>query len=912
MSVESITGLVGRESELAAIERLLEGARQGGSGSLVVRGDAGMGKSALLRYAIERAAGMLTLSVTGVEVESDLDFAGLHGLVRPIEHELSQLPELQRGAVAAALGLAPAEGADRFLVAAGVLSLLSAAADRGPLLCVVDDAQWLDVPSADALVFTARRVAAEGIVILFAAREGELRRFDAAGLAELTLEGLGRDLAMMLLEHSAPDAPAYVRERLLAEAAGNPLALLELPAGLSPEQVSGDSPLPQALPLTARLRATFMKRVRALPSGTQTAMLVAAAEDTGELRVVQEAAAELGLAVDALDPAEEVGMVHIREGRVWFRHPLVRTAVYESAVRGRRERVHKALADVLAGEGREDRSVWHRAMATEATDEELAGALEALAGQSQRRGGHASAASAFERAARISEQESARGRRLAAAAEAAFVAGQVDRAVDLVRRALKFAEPTERARLLYLSGLISAFAGSLPGALDALLEGLEATEEPSLILELLMEAGVVAAFVEDHERELAICRRASRVPADTDAERFVVCQLTSSVADHEGDFARAQMLWERTVELAEGLDRPRHLLWASEGASRAGHLGDGLRFASRAVRIARERGLVSTLPLALQVEASQLVGRGQFDLAYASAQESQRLVGDLGHPVAWSLADLATIDAVRGDEQHTREHAAEAQAVVASSGARLLGRRTARALALLDLGLGQPSAALDRLLGSVLDMRPESDYVFVLGVPDAVEAACRAQRLNEVAPHLDRYRQCFAPSSNRARLALLARCEALADEVDAERHFRDAVELSDALSPFDRARTELLYGEWLRRQRRRTDARRRLRTALDRFAQLGARPWESRARSELRASGETARRRDPSTRDQLTPQELQIARLVASGMSNPEVAGQLFLSPRTIDYHLRKVFAKLEITSRTELARMSLGELHTV
>ena len=870
-----------------------------------------MGKTALLRYASERAAGMTTLSVTGVEVESDLDFAGLHGLVRPVEHDLARLPELQRGAVAAALGIAPAGGADRFLVAAGVLSLLSAVADRGPLLCVIDDAQWLDVPSADALVFTARRVAAEGIAILFASREGELRRFDAAGLAELTLEGLDRDLAITLLQQSAPDAPGHVRERLLAEAAGNPLALLELPAGLSPEQLSGQSPLPQALPLTARLSATFTKRVRALPSAAQSAMLVAAAEDTGELRVVQDAAAQLGLAIDALDPAEEVGMVHVREGRVRFRHPLVRTAVYESATRGRRERVHKALADVLAGEGREDRSVWHRAMATEAADEELAVALEVLAGQSQRRGGHASAASAFERAARMSEHQSARRRRLAAAAEAAFAASQLDWAVALVRRALTFASPTERARLLYLNGLILGFAGSLPGSLDALLEGLETAQDSALVLELLMEAGVAAAFVEDHAREVAICRRASQMPAETDAERFVVAQLTSSVADHEGDFSRAQMLWKRSVELAERLDRPRHLLWASEGASRAGHLGDGLRFASRAVEIARERGLVSTLPLALAVEASQLVGRGQFDLAYASAQESQRLVSDLGHPVAWSLADLATIDAVRGNEQQSREHADEAQAVAASSGARLLGRRTARALALLDLGLGRPSPALDRLLGSVLDMRPESDYVFVLGVPDAVEAAVRSQRLDDVVPHLDRYRECFAPSCNRARLALLARCEALADEVDAERHFGDAVELSDALSPFDRARTELLYGEWLRRQRRRTDARPRLRTALDQFAQLGARPWETRARSELRASGETARRRDPSTRDQLTPQELQIARLVAGGMSNPEVAGQLFLSPRTIDYHLRKVFAKLEITSRAELARMSLGAQHT-
>ncbi|HJS97040.1 MAG TPA: LuxR C-terminal-related transcriptional regulator [Solirubrobacteraceae bacterium] len=311
------------------------------------------------------------------------------------------------------------------------------------------------------------------------------------------------------------------------------------------------------------------------------------------------------------------------------------------------------------------------------------------------------------------------------------------------------------------------------------------------------------------------------------------------------------------------------------------------------------------------MEASQLVGRSQFDLAYASARESQRLVGDLGYPVTWSVADLATIDAVRGDEKHTHEHAAEAQALVASSGASLVGRKTARALALLDLGLGRPSEALDRLLGSVLDMRPESDYLFVLGVPDAVEAASRSQRLDDVAQILVRYRKCFAPSANRARLSLLARCEALADEMHAERHFHDAIELSDALSPFDRARTELLYGEWLRRHRRRADARPRLRTALEQFAQLGARPWETRARSELRASGETARRRDPSTRDQLTPQELQIARLVAGGKTNPEAAAELFLSPRTIDYHLRKVFVKLEITSRAELARISLGDLCT-
>ncbi len=900
--------LVGRERECAVIDRLLGAAARGESGVLVVRGEAGIGKTALLGYAAARATDMRVLRATGVEAEHDLAFAGLHGLLWPIIDELPCLPEPQRAALSAALGLAAGDGRDRFLAAAGALTLLAAAAEAKPLLCLIDDAQWLDAPSADALLFTARRLVAEGVLILFGAREGDPRRFDAPGLEVLMLKGLDRELSEALLSRASSQVAPAVQERLLSEAAGNPLALLELPVALSDSQLTGKAQLPGALPLTARLRGVFIQRVERLPQSTQMALLVAAAEETGELAVILRAAAELMLPQNALDPAEETGLVRAQGAALTFRHPLVRSAVYDSAPIGRRQRVHAVLATVLGAEQHSDRALWHRAMATLTPDDELACALEASAARSQQRGGHASAATAFERAAELGDGDAARATRLARAAEAAWVAGQADRAADLVRRALAFAEPTERARLSYLSGLISAFAGSLPGALTALLEGLEATEEPSLILEMLMEAGVVAAFVEDHERELAVCRQASQTPAETDAERFVVCQLTSSVADHEGDFARAQMLWERTVELAEGLDRPRHLLWASEGASRAGHLGDGLQFASRAVRIARERGLVSTLPLALQVEASQLVGRGQFDLAYASAQESERLVADLGHPVAWSLADLATIDAVRGDEQQAREHASEAQAVVARSGARLLGRRTARALALLDLGLGQPSAALDRLLGSVLDMRPESDYVFVLGVPDAVEAASRSQRLDEVASHLDRYRQCFAPTSNRARLALLARCEALVDGVDAERHFRDAVELSDALSPFDRARTELLYGEWLRRHRRRIDARFHLRAALEIFQQLATTPWEARARSELRASGETARKRDPSTRDQLTPQELQISRLVASGKSNPEVAAQLFLSPRTIDYHLRKVFTKLEIASRADLADLDLGE----
>ena len=584
--------LVGRARECAAIDRLLGGTARGQSGVLVVRGEAGMGKTALLGYAATRADDMRVLHATGVEAEHDLAFAGLHGLVWPIVDELRRLPEPQRGALAAALGLAPGDGRDRFLASAGALTLLAAAAEAKPVLCLIDDAQWLDAPSADALVFTARRIAAEGIVILFGAREGEPRRFDAPGLEELTLKGLDRESSEALLGRASSQLAPAVQDRLLSEAEGNPLALLELPVALSESQLTGKAQLPGALPLTARLRGLFIQRIERLPQVTQTALLVAAAEERGELAVTLRAAAELTLPPNALDPAEETGMVRTQGAALAFRHPLVRSAVYDSAPAGRRQQVHAALATVLGSEQHSDRALWHRAMATLTPDDELACALEASAARSQQRGGHASAATAFERAAELSDGDAACATRLARAAEAAWVAGQADRARSLIDRALPAADHHQRARLLYLSGLISAFAGSLPGALTALLEGVEATEEPSLILELLMEAGVVAAFVEDHERELAICRQASQTPAKTDAERFVVCQLTSSVADHEGDFARAQMLWERTVELAEGLDRPRHLLWASEGASRAGHLGDGLQFASRAVRIARERGLV--------------------------------------------------------------------------------------------------------------------------------------------------------------------------------------------------------------------------------------------------------------------------------------------------------------------------------
>ena len=889
------------------IDGLLEAATRGDSGSVVLRGEAGIGKSALLDYAAERATGMQVLRVTGMEDESDLAFSGLHALLWPILGRLDELPVPQREALAAALGLGPPEGSERFLISAGVLSLLAAAAEERPVVCLIDDAQWLDVPSGDALMFTARRLAAEGVVLLFAVREDDRGRLETPG-AEIVLDSLDREQAVALLEYAGREVASSVRERLLSEAAGNPLALLELPSGLSDEQLAGHTGLPDAIPLTARLQAAFQRRVEEMPADTRAALLLAAADGSGELQALFQAAGELGLSTDALDPAEQGGLVAIVGDRLAFRHPLVRSAVYESATFNDRLRAHAALAAACSAETQTDRRVWHQAVATLTADDEIAAELEASADRSRARGGHASATTAYERAAQLSTTESARARRLTTAAGAAFVAGQMDRASSLVDRSLPTADRPSRARLLGLRGMIDGFGGSLADAVSALLEGIELSDDASFSLGMVLEACGMAMPLGDYDQLLRLCRRAAEFSPVTDHDRFIVVLLTGLAAEFEGDYDRGAALAMEASEIAARLVNPRCLIWLAGTVGRVGNWGDGLRHATRAVRLARERGYVATLPQALEAQASQLIGLSQFDLAYAVAHEARQLAFDLGIPWAgsWALADLAYVDSVRGDEELAHAHLKElAQLTTSMSPAVPAGMN--RALGTLALVLGRPSEALDRLLASIAPVRPQSNPMLVGGVPDAIEAAARAERSEEMAEHLARYAAWVESFPNPARRALLARCQALADESDAEQRFAEAIGLIDALAPFDRARTQLLYGEWLRRERRRTDARPHLRAALEAFEQLRVSPWAERARSELRASGETARRRDTSTRDQLTPQELRVADLAAGGMTNAEIGAQLFLSPRTIDYHLRKVFAKLDIASRSDLARVSLS-----
>jgi AAA ATPase domain len=753
--LERLSGaLVGRERECASIDRLFEVVARGESSSLVLRGEAGIGKTALLQYAEEQGAGSTVLRTAGVEAEADLAFAGLHGLLRPILDKLGELPEAQSAALAGALGLAPSSGADRLLMSAATLSMLAAAADEVPVLCLVDDVQFLDAASAEALLFSARRLAAEPVALIFAAREGAGRAFAAPGLPELSLEGLGGAAATRLVATSAPAATDAVRDWLLAQAAGNPLALLELPRSLSAAQLQGRARLPETTPLTTRLRSAFIQRIDGLDHPTRTALLIAALDDEGEAATVLSAAKQAGLPDDALDSAEAAGLVRVGDGGIVFRHPLVRSALVESSTDSQRRGAHAALAAALGAAAQGDRRVWHQALAALAADEQIAEALEASAWRSRARAGHASAATAFARAAELSVDEARRIGRLAAAAEAAWAAGQPERARELIARAIPLATGEARVRLLHLRGVIEARTGDVRTGVAVLLEAAGASGGGSLTLELLSEATEAASYAGEYAQAAMIGARAGGIEPASETDRFRVASLTGMAAELGGEHRRAAPLLEEAIERVEQLEDPRALIWTSYFATTGGTHGDGLPWANRAVAIARERALLDVLPVALWRQAAGLLGQGRFNLASAAAEEGLRLASDFGDSwgASWNLATLALADAFRGDESRARAHAAEAVELATTSGATLIAGFAERALGLLELTLGRPSEATDRLLLVTDPDRPESNPVVGRPpVPDLIEAAARCGRLPEVADRFERYRDWVERSPAPAR-----------------------------------------------------------------------------------------------------------------------------------------------------------------
>jgi len=771
---EEASLLLGREHECAAIDGLLGDACAGIGRALVVRGEPGIGKSALLGYAGRHAPMMMVLSACGVEAESDLAFAGLHELLRPVLGYLGELPGAQSQALAGALGLAPSPQPDRLLISAAVLGLLAAAAEARPVLCLVDDAQWVDRPSADALVFAARRLRAERLAIVFAVRDGEASRFEAAGLAEVTLTGLDQRSAAAILAAPARDAAPLVRDRLLAEAAGNPLALLELAAGLPEEQLDGRVPLPEAIPLTPRLEGLFRQRARQLPEAAQAALLIAAADNTGDVSAVLQAMAGLRLPGDALDPAQEAALIRITGATITFRHPLVRSALYQAASISQRQRVHAALAAALTGGEHADRRVWHQAMATLAGDEEVAAALEASARRAQLRAGHASAATAFLRAAELSTDTRRRASRLAAAAHAAWDADEPARARQLIGRALPITSGQARARLLFLSGIIEARCGEIRAALRVLLECLGAASGPSLMLDALGEAAETAAFARDFATAAELGRRAATVASKTDRDRLLTAVLTGLSAAMTGDQNRADSAFSDVVTRAADLDDPRALIWAASAAWAAPEIADGLSYANRAVALARQQGLVSMLPLALQHQAAALLDRDRFDLALAAAEEGHRLALDAGQiwGISWHLATMALVEAIWGRGADARDHAEQLLALGRNREAPYLIGVAEWRLGMLHLTEGRPDQATTHLLAATAADSPEAHPMIALrATPDAVEAAVRAGRQPEVTSRFARYQQWVTRSPAGEHHALCSRSRALLEPDSAGEHF---------------------------------------------------------------------------------------------------------------------------------------------
>jgi DNA-binding CsgD family transcriptional regulator len=907
--------LVGRRAETEAIDRLLADARTGRSGVLVLRGEAGIGKSALLAYAAECAEGMTVLRGTGIESESELAFAGLHQLLRPVLDRLEQLPEPQAAALRAAFALSNETIDDRFRIALAVLGLLSEVAEDQPLLCLVDDAQWLDRSSTDALLFVARRLDVEGIVMLFGAREGEARSFEARELAQLVVQGLEAREAGELIGGMHGDVAPAVRDRLVTQAAGNALALVELPAALSARQLAGAEPLPETLPLTRDVERVFLDRVRRLPEPTQRLLLLVAADHAGSLAPIFRAAEAAGVDPDALIPAEEAGLVSVSSARVELRHPLVRSAIYQGSSSSERRAAHLGLANALEGDLESDQRAWHRSGATVGPDEGIAEELEHSAERARLRGGYAGAATALARSAELSTDPEAQGRRLVAAGGAAWNAGQPERATWLLDQATPLVSDARlRAELDHVRGVIELRCGALLHSAETLVTGAAkaARFDSRKAFEMLFDASEAAAWAGDHARMIEVGRGAAALPKSEDTEDVFLANLLVGVsALMEGRPVGDVPFLFDVIARADDFDEPRWLVWAAVGASAVGDEAREAALLRRADAMARASGAVDTLALVLQVTTGLGLLEGRHSVA-AEASEGLRLAREAGltNVVSLHLAVLAWFAAAKGDDGACRAYAAEVSGLAPRTGAGFANAIAEWGLALLDLSGGRADEAVTRLDG-VRAAPPGLGHpqIVVLSTADLVEACVRTGREADARTAYALLEVVAAPGAPAWTLALAARCRALlAEDGSAEREFAEALRLhSEWDRPFDRARTELLFGEHLRRQRRRMDSREHLRSALETFEALDALPWAERARSELRASGETARKRDPSTIGQLTPQELQIARLVGEGASNKEVAIQLFLSPRTVEYHLRKVFMKLGIASRSELIREGFG-----
>jgi DNA-binding CsgD family transcriptional regulator len=901
--------LVDRRTERSALDSLLASARGGMGCALVLRGEPGIGKTALLEYAIESAPGFRIARAAGCESEMELAFAALHQLCVPLLDRLERLPGPQRDALGVAFGLRAGEAPDRFLVGLAALSLLSEVAAERPLLCVVDDAQWLDRASAQALAFAARRLLAERVALIFATRElaGEF-----TGLPEQLVQGLeDADARVLLGSFLRVSRDDQVCDRILAEMHGNPLALVELPRGLTPEELAGGFGVLTALGLPGRIEQTFLRRYEALSPAARQLLLVAAAEPVGDPVLVWRAAGRLGITPGAAAAAEASGLLVIG-ARVRFRHPLVRSAVYGAASLQERQAAHQALAEATDPQADPDRRAWHLAEAAPGPDEQVAAELERSAGRAQARGGAAAAAAFGEKAAALSLDPARRADRALAAAGAKLQVAAVDAALGLLATAEAGPlDERQRARASLLRGQV-AFVSRR--GMDAPLLLLKAARQ----FESLDVGMARATYLEALSTAVFTGRLANGAGAREVAEAARWAP-PSPQSDHGPDL----LLDGLALLITEGYAAGTPVLKRALQAFRSGHVSqvEGIRWAwfachaavivwdcetwqllsARQVSRAREAGALVELSAALNALSVVVAWKGDFAAAAALIAERDEIVEAAGSQFNLHPFGAVQLAAWQGDEDKCTALIEGSLTTAVSRGAGMAVASIQWATAVLCNGLGRYEMALAAAQQAC--EHPQELWATLI-LPELVEAAARSGQADRAAEALDLLAETARASGTDWALGTEARSRALlAGNTAAEDLYREAIgRLGLTGLRIELARAHLLYGEWLRRQRRRGDARDQLRAACEIFGSAGARAFAERARAELRATGERAPKHTAAIRDRLTPQEAHIARLAARGASNPDIAAQLFISPATVAYHLRKVFAKLAISSRSQLA----------
>jgi DNA-binding CsgD family transcriptional regulator len=900
--------LYGRDRELGVLAALVGRLSDAEGGALVMRGEPGIGKSALLAAAAARARdhGVRLLSAVGVQSEARLPFAGLHQLLRPVLPLAQRLPARQRTALLAAFGMSDEAPSELFMIGLATLELISDTAASSPVLLIADDAQWLDEPSCAVLAFVARRLGVEPAAMLIGVRDGLASPFDDADLPELRLAGLSDSAAGALLDSRALGMDPVLRERLIAEAAGNPLALVELPEALRSEQLAGGTPLASSrLPLTARLERAFAVQESALPAATRSLLLVAAADDGGILRELLDAASVLdgaSMTADAVAPAIAARLVEIHGTQLQFRHPLVRSAIYQAASVFRRQAAHAALAEVLAGQP--ERRVWHRAAASVGPDEQVAAELEATAVRAEQRGAIEVAVDALRRAAQLSDSPASGGWRLLRAAQMAFEYGRPELGLQL----LKAAEPLdlpheERILLSWLreSHVAAGWSGAAKiGSFIELAERLGATGHTDLVMEPLLTIALRCYWGNPaQEIRSAVIATAERLPLpENDPTLLTVLGWSDPVQ-------RGALVNDRISRMAPDATNPAGMLNVGSAATAVWAWDLSLPFLETAVEVLRTQGRLGLLVQALVSQAWAAVHLAQGPLAVSAAGEASRLAREMGE-LRWAVAAelaQATATAERG-------HADAAESMVRAAEAVLLPMGANPMLALVQFARGRGAVVQQRYAEGFEDLRRALDpadpayhpFVGAWGLADLIEAAINIGRSDEAATYLRQLEALASVTSGP-----LLRAEAafarplLAGDDTAEELYQTALEQGLANWPGYRSRMLFWYGSWLRRQRRAAESRAPLRAARDNFDALGFADLAERARQELRAAGESSSRRSPEAWDQLTAQELQIARMAAEGLSNREIGQRLYISHRTVGAHLHRIFPKLGITSRSQL-----------